>query len=255
MKFCDALLGLEVVLDPELLAGGVLPHIRAAGVGVHVAPGARRAAIAHQVDHLMGRLGRERPEVPLHVVAAHAGVGQTQLRVDEVGEFHRVTHEEDRRVVADDVVVALLGVELDGDAAHVAVRVGGALVGGHDREAQEQRRALANFVEEGGLGPLGNVGGHLEVAEGAAALDVVHAIGDALADEVGQLLVQVPILQQIGAAGADCKRVFIAWCGSAGIGCCDGLFCVLVAHLFLNRDLVNFHLPLAVKAWRTVGAS
>ena len=165
----------------------------------------------------MGRLGRERPEVPLHVVAAHAGVGQTQLRVDEVGELHRVAHEKDRRVVADDVVVALLGVELDGEAAHVAVRVGGALVGGHDREAQEQRRALANIVEEGGLGPLGDVGGHLEVAEGAAALDVVHAIGDALADEVGQLLDQVGILQQVGAAGADRERVLIAGHGHTGV--------------------------------------
>jgi hypothetical protein len=140
--------------------------------------------------------------------------------VDKVGELHRVANEEDRRVVADHVVVALLGVELDGDAAHVAVRVGGAFVGGHDREAQEQRRALANLVEEGGLGPLGDVGGHLEVAEGAAALDVVHAIGDALADEVGQLLVQVPILQQIGAAGTDRERVLVARCGAAGVGCC-----------------------------------
>ncbi len=87
---------------------------------------------------------------------------------------------------------------------------GGALVGGHDREAQEQRRALANFVEEGGLRPLGDVGGRLEVAEGTAALDVVHAIGDALADEVGELLIQVGILQQIWAAGTNRKRVFIA---------------------------------------------
>jgi hypothetical protein len=61
---------------------------------------------------------------------------------------------------------------------------------------------------------------------------VVYAIGDALANEMGQLLVQVGIVQQHGAAGADRERVFIAWGGSAGIGCCDGWFCVLVAHLF-----------------------
>ena len=57
---------------------------------------------------------------------------------------------------ADDSTVVV--VEPDGDAAHVAVRVGGAFVGGNNREAQEQRRALANFVEEGGLGPLGDAG-------------------------------------------------------------------------------------------------
>ncbi len=168
----------------------------------------------------MGRLGRERPEVPLHVVAAQAGVGQALLRVNEVREFHGLTHEEDWRVVADEVVVAFFGVELEGEAAHVAVRVRVALFSGHLRETREHRRALANFVEEGGLGPLGDVGGHLEVAEGAAALDVVHAIGDALADEVGQLLDQVGILQQHGAVGADRERGIVAGRGAAGIGCC-----------------------------------
>src|SRR5258706_2019667 len=118
---------------------------------------------------------------------------------------------------ANAAILSGLGVELDGEAAHVAVRVGVALVGGHDRDAQEQWRALAHFVEEGGFGPLFDVGGHLEVAEGAAALDVVHAIGDALADEVGQLLVQVGVLQQHGAGGADRERVLIAGHRTTGI--------------------------------------
>ena len=216
----DALLGLEVVLDPDLLARGVLPQVGAAAVAVHVAVGARRAPVAHQDHHLVGRLGRERPEVPLHVVAAQAGVGHALLRVNEVRELRGVTHEEDRRVVADEVVVAFFGVELEGEAAHVAVRVRVAPFAGHRRETREHRRALANLVEEGGLGPLGDVGGHLEVAEGAAALDVVHAIGDALADEVGQLLDQVGVLQHHGAVGADGERGIVAGCGAAGIGCC-----------------------------------
>ena len=88
---------------------------------------------------------------------------------------------------------------------------------GHDREAQEQRRALANFVEEGGLGPLGDVGSHLEIAERAAALDVVHAIGNTLANKVGQLLDQVNILQQHRAAGCDRERVLITRDGTTGI--------------------------------------
>jgi hypothetical protein len=231
----DALLGLEVVLDPEPLARGVLPHIRAAAVAVHVAVGARRAPVAHQDRHLVGRLGRERPEVPLHVVAAQAGVGHTLLRVNEVGELHGVTHEEDRRVVADEVVVAFFGVELEGEAAHVAVRVRVALFGGHLRETREHRRALANYVEKGGFGPPGDIGGHLEVAEGTAALDVVHAIGDALADEVGQLLEQVGILQQHGTVGADRERGIVARRGVAGIGCCYwSLLFLFVAQLFLQ---------------------
>ena len=38
---------------------------------------------------------------------------------------------------------------------------------------------------------------------------MVHAIGDALADEVGQLLDQVGILQQDGAVGCDRERVLV----------------------------------------------
>ena len=40
--------------------------------------------------------------------------------VDEVGEFDRVLDEEDRHVVADEIEVAFLRVELDGEAADVA---------------------------------------------------------------------------------------------------------------------------------------
>jgi hypothetical protein len=77
------------------------------------------------------------------------------------------------------------------------------------------------------------IGGHLEVAERAAALDVVHAIGDALADEVGQLLDQVGIMQQIGAAGADRERVLVAGNGTTGI---RGRDWWLVAHMFPLRQ-------------------
>src|SRR5437660_1370530 len=50
----DALVGLEVVLDPELLAAAIDPHERVAGVAVHVHPRLRDAAITHQPRHLVG---------------------------------------------------------------------------------------------------------------------------------------------------------------------------------------------------------
>jgi hypothetical protein len=61
--------------------------------------------------HLVGGLGGKCPKVPLHVVVAQVVIGAPLLGPDEVLEFHRVTHEEDRGVVADDVQVALAGVE------------------------------------------------------------------------------------------------------------------------------------------------
>ena len=79
--------------------------------------------------------------------------GQALLGVDEVLELRRVADEEDRRVVADQVVVALLGVELQREAARVADGVGEALLAGHGREAREHRRALAG-LEQAGLREL-----------------------------------------------------------------------------------------------------
>ena len=38
----------------------------------------------------------------------------------EIGEFHRIVKEEHGRVVANQIEVALLGIELDGKAARIA---------------------------------------------------------------------------------------------------------------------------------------
>ena len=50
--------------------------------------------------------------------------GVPLLRVDEVGEVHRIPDEEYGRVVADQIPVARLRVELDGESARIACRVG-----------------------------------------------------------------------------------------------------------------------------------
>jgi hypothetical protein len=74
--------------------------------------------------------------------------------VDEVGELDGVLDEEHRDVVADEIPVALLGVELDREAAHVAGRVDAARAAGHGGEAGEDRRLLAGPLEDVGLGEI-----------------------------------------------------------------------------------------------------
>ena len=86
-------------------------------------------------------LGRERDEVP-EIVMGGLRLWEAAVRlllggVDQVRELDRVLNEEDRDVVADDVPVALLGVELHGKAAHVAREVGRAFIAGDRREAHE----------------------------------------------------------------------------------------------------------------------
>ncbi len=100
--------------------------------------------------------GMQRHEVPEVVVRGlrlrEAAVGLLLRRVDQVGELDRVLDEEHRDVVADEVPVALLGVELHREAAHVAGQVGRTLVAGDGREAHEHRRALAGTLEQVGAG-------------------------------------------------------------------------------------------------------
>ena len=132
-------------------------------------------------------------------------------------------------LLADHVVVALLGVELQREAARVADRVREALLAGHRGEAREHRRPLADLGEEVRLGVLGHVLGDLEEAVRTAALGVHHALGHALTVEVLHLLHEVVVVQGDGAAGPDGQRVLVAGGGDAAVGG-GGLALLLVAH-------------------------
>ncbi len=106
----------------------------------------------------------------------------------EVGEAERVAEEEHRRVVADDVPVAVFGVELQRSAADVALRIGGAALAGNRREAGEHRRLLADLGEDLRLGESGDVVRDSEGPVRPPALRVHAAFGDHLAVEMRQLL-------------------------------------------------------------------
>ena len=107
-----ALLADHVELDPRALAGIVPEAERVAAVAVHEPRGYGGAAIRIQDHHLVDRLGRQAPIVPTAPVRLQVGARVALLRADEVRELERVADEEDRRVVADQVPVAFLGVEL-----------------------------------------------------------------------------------------------------------------------------------------------
>ncbi|MCY1230084.1 hypothetical protein D9M72_424810 [compost metagenome] len=215
----DALVGLEVVLDPEALALGVDPLVGVRAIALHFTPGSRQAAVAHEPGHLVCGLGGQGPEIPLHVGVAQVGARQALLGVDEVRELDAVADEEDGGVVAHEVVVALGGVELHGEAAGIAPGVGGAVLAGHRGEA-DQHFGFHARLQEGGLGVLGDVLGGGELTERAAALGVDYALRDTLAVELGELLDQVVVGQDDGAVSADSLRVSIGSDGSTGL--CGG---------------------------------
>ena len=127
--------------------------------------------------------------------------GSRLIGVVEVREAQRIAEEEHRRVVADDVPIAFLGVERHRGAAYVALGIRGAALAGDGREAQEERRLLADLVEDLRAGEAGDVVCHGEGAVSAPAFFCMHPpLADHLAVEMRHLLHQPDVLQQRGAA-------------------------------------------------------
>ena len=117
-------------------------------------------------------------------------------------------------VVADEIPVAVLGVELDGEAARVAGGLGGVAAAGDGGEADGEVGALALLLEQLGAGVLrdrlvADRAVRLEVAVGDDAAGVDDALGDALAVEVADLLEELVVLQRRRPAGADGALVLV----------------------------------------------
>ncbi len=122
----NALMAPEVEFDPHPF---VLVVDQAEGVAaktVHMAVAARKAAIAHHDCDLMQRLRKQCPEVPVILTAAHARARIAFDRVVEVGKTQRIAEEEHRGVVAHQIPIAFLGVELQRETADVALSICGA---------------------------------------------------------------------------------------------------------------------------------
>ena len=138
--------------------------------------------------------------------------------VDEVGELDRVLDEEDGDVVADDVPVALLRVELDREAADVAGEVDRALAAGDRGEPHERGRALARTLEQVGPREVGERLVVLEEPVGAVAAGVHDSLRNPLVVEVEDLLAEVEVLQQRRTSDSESQRVLVVADGSALLG-------------------------------------
>src|ERR1700677_3081667 len=106
---------------PETLVLRVDETVGMAAIAIDMAQAAGQPAIGHKNSDLMKRLGRKRPEVPHGSGTAQVGLGMPLLRMDEIGKFVGIAHEEDWRVIADQVPVAFIGVELQCESPHIAL--------------------------------------------------------------------------------------------------------------------------------------
>ena len=128
----------------------------------------------------------------------HAVVRLRLDRMDEIWEFHRVLDEEHRDVVADQIPVAFVGVELHREAAHVAGGIRRTALAGDGRKAHEDRRAFAGLGKDRRARELCQRLVALEVAMCARSAGVHDALRDALMIEVSDLLAQDEVFQQAG---------------------------------------------------------
>ena len=162
----------------------------------------------------VGRLGLEADEVPERVVG-RLRLGDLPIRlglhrVDQVGELDPVLDEEDRDVVADQVEVALVGVELRREAPDVTSGVGRPARAGDGREPDEHRRRRRRCAgtprRTGPSSP--SVASNVPWAPAPRAW--TDPLGDALVVEVHDLLAQVEVLEQgrppLPDLSASCRR-------------------------------------------------
>lgn len=142
------MLGDEVVLDVDKFALGVDPLECVAAIAVIESPANGRAVVTEEHQTSVVALRCVRQEIKNGIVVYQEVGRVTSLRADHVGTLDGVTTEEDREVEANNVVVALAGVELDGKTTRVACFVWVFPTNGDRTKADKDWCLLADTGEE-----------------------------------------------------------------------------------------------------------
>ena len=180
---------------------------------LHETERARDGPVRHHPHDHMHAFRRQTDEIPEIVMCGlglgEASVGLRLYRMNEVREPDGVLDEENRDVVADDVPVAFLGIELDGKPAHVTSEVERPLASRHGRKADEGWRLFPHALENVRPCIFGERVVGLEIAVCPVASRMNHALGDALVVEVEQLLPEMEVLDQVWPTLADPKCIVV----------------------------------------------
>ena len=135
--------------------------------------------------------------------------------MDQVGELDRILNEEDRDIVADQIPIAFLRVELDREAAHIARQIGRTLRSRDGRKAHESGHLLPHALQHIGARHIAQRFRQLEIAMRAIAAGMNDALWNALMVEVKHLLAKMHIFQQRRPTRALFQRILIVRDGNA----------------------------------------
>ena len=123
---------------------------------LHHSVGPRETPIWHIPHEHMGSFGMQVREVPEIVVRSlslwNFNIWFRLRGVDQVCELDGVLNEEDWDVIADDIPIALLGVELDGKPSHVSHRMATTPRPKYGRETKEDRRISRSVSQKPRIG-------------------------------------------------------------------------------------------------------
>ena len=147
-------------------------------------------------------------EMKSQKVSCAAGLRKTAVglhfyRVHQVRKFHCILDEEHRDVVADQIPVARLGIELHRKTAQVARRIHRTGATGDRRKARKHRGALVGALKNVGLAEVGERLIKFKKAVRRRAARMHDALGNALVVEVEDFFAQREIFAQRGPRAPD----------------------------------------------------
>ncbi|MNI45402.1 hypothetical protein D3C73_998260 [compost metagenome] len=149
----------------------------------------------------MQRLRRKGPEIPDGIGVFEMGLRVAFLGVNKVRKFNRITDEKDRRIIADQIIIAFFGIKFHGKAAWIAHSIGRPQLPGYCREANEHRRAFAHLRQEGCFSIFGQILSDFKITMSSGAFGMNYTLRNTLPVEMCQLFQQMNILQQCGSTG------------------------------------------------------
>lgn len=117
-----------------------------------------RPAVRHHGHDLMQAFPTEAPEVPYGSRALAVGVMIALLSMNKIRKLLRIPNKKNRRVVAHQVPVPVVGIIFHGEAPGIAFRIRAASFAGHGGKTKQHPCLLTDLAEDFRLGIFCDIG-------------------------------------------------------------------------------------------------
>ena len=124
----------------------------------------------------------------------HVGIWRTLKGVNHIRELDSITNEKNGKIVPNQIVVTILGIELDGKAAGVSDRICRASTSSDGGEANEHWGLFLRILNEFRLGVRLHALVNLEVAVCPCSFGMDNPLGDTFPVKMSHLLNKLNIL-------------------------------------------------------------